>query len=50
MDTHVDQRRENYYYEALGFSWHNIDLEFDEEHMKAERTWYQEPTRECDDS
>ena len=24
-------------YEALGFSRHNIDLEFDEEHMKAER-------------
>ena len=58
----------NYYSEALGFSWHNIDLECDEEHTKAERltkapenagidprtmkmkTWYQEPTRECDDS
>ena len=68
MDTHADQRRENYCYEALGFSRHNIDPEFDEEHMKAERlttapesagmdpstmkmkTWYQEPTREGDDS
>ena len=55
-------------FEALGFSRHIIDLEFDEEHMKAERltqapenagidpstikmkTWYQEPTRESDDS
>ena len=55
-------------YEALGLSRHIIDLEFDEEHMKAERltkapdnagidpgtikmkTWYQEPTRESDDS
>ena len=27
----------NYYYEALGFSRHNIDPECDEEHMKAER-------------
>ena len=68
MDTHADQRREIYYYEPLGFSPHNIDLEFDEENMKAERltkapenagidpgtmkimTWYQEPTRESDDS
>ena len=68
MDTHADQRRENYYYEALGFSRHNIDLVFVEEHMKAEsltkapenagmdptimkmKTWYQEPTRESDDS
>ena len=64
----ADQRSENYCYEALGFSRHNIDLEFNEEHMKAERftkppekagidlstmkmkMWYQEPTRESDDS
>ena len=37
MDTHADQRSKNSFYEALGFSRHNIDLEFDEEHMKAER-------------
>ena len=31
------QRREDYYYEALAFSRHNIDLEIDEENMKPER-------------
>ena len=31
------QRFENYYYEALAFSRHNIDLVFDEEIMKPER-------------
>ena len=31
------QRRENHYYESLAFSWHNIDLVFDEENMKPER-------------
>ena len=30
------QRFENYYYEALAFSRHNIDLVFDEESMKPE--------------
>ena len=62
------QRLENYYYEALAFSRHNIDLVFDEENMKPERLpeapgnagidlsttivskWYQEPTRDDDDS
>ena len=31
------ERLENYYYEALAFSQHNIDLVFDEETMKPER-------------
>ena len=31
------QRLENYYYESLAFSQHNIDLVFDEETMKPER-------------
>ena len=51
------ERLENYYYEALAFSRHNIDLVFDEENMKPEKLtnalgvskWYQEPTREDDD-
>ena len=33
----ADQRREDYYCEALAFSRHNIDLELDEENMKPER-------------
>ena len=62
------QRLKNYYYKALAFSRHSIDLVFDEETMKPERLteapenasidpstmrvskWYQEPTREDDDS
>ena len=32
-----DQRLENYYYEPLALSRHNIDLVFDEEDMKPER-------------
>ena len=31
------QRREDYYYEALAFSWHNINLVFDEQTMEPER-------------
>ena len=29
-----DQRHEDSYYDALVFSWHNIDLVFDEESME----------------
>ena len=32
----ADQRREDYYYDALVFSRHNIDLVFDEENMEPE--------------
>ena len=32
------QPRENFYYEALAFSGHNINLTFDEENMKPEKT------------
>ena len=32
-----DRLREDYYYEALAFSRHTIDLEFDEETMKPEK-------------
>ena len=31
------ERFENYYYESLAFSQHNVDLAFDEEIMKPER-------------
>ena len=62
------QRPETYYYEALAFTRHNIDLVFDEDNMNTERLtetsenasidpstlrvslWYQEPTRDDDDS
>ena len=33
-----EQPRENFYYEALAFSRHNINLTFDEENMKPEKT------------
>ena len=33
----AEQRREKFYYEALAFSLHNINLVFDEENMKPER-------------
>ena len=33
----ADQRREDYYYDALVFSRHNIDLVFDEENMEPEK-------------
>ena len=32
-----DSLREDYYYEALAFSRHTINLEFDEETMKPEK-------------
>ena len=32
-----DRLREDYYYEAIAFSRHTIDLEFDEETMKPEK-------------
>ena len=34
----VDQRSENFHYEVLAFSGHNIDLLFDEENMKPENS------------
>ena len=34
----ADQRLENHYHEVLAFSRNNIDLAFDEENMKPERT------------
>ena len=33
----TERRREQYYYEALAFSRHNINLVFDEENMKPDR-------------
>ena len=33
----AEQRREKFYYEALAFSRHNINLVFDEENIKPER-------------
>ena len=33
----AEQRRENFYYEALAFSRQNVNLVFDEENMKSER-------------
>ena len=33
----ADQRNENFYYEALAFSRHNINVVFDEENMKPEK-------------
>ena len=33
----AEQRRENFWYEALALSRHDIKLEFDEENMKTER-------------
>ena len=52
----VDQRREDHYYEALAFSWHNIDLVFGVANMTLENAgidpstmrvskWYKESTR-----
>ena len=32
----INQRREDFYYDALGSSRHNIDLVFDEENMEPE--------------
>ena len=34
----ADQRCEDYFYEALAFSRHNVDLVFDEENMKPENS------------
>ena len=34
---YADQRREDYYYDALVFSRHNIDLVFAEQNMKPEK-------------
>ena len=34
----VDQRSENFHYDALAFSGHNIDLLFDEGNMKPENS------------
>ena len=37
LTRNASQRREDYYYDALAFSRHNINLVFDEETMKTER-------------
>ena len=61
LTKNADQRREDHCYEALAFSWHNIDVVFDDENMALENAgidpstmrvskWYKESTRKDVDS